>query len=205
MRIHRLLAATILFSLLASCSEPSPQPDLPEVEQEIAPIQPDEDITLPTAFPEDTIHDTCLEGAWSMDTSYLDILVNSLVPVTNLFVPHGSLNFHFYPDGRFTYAGDLTLQFNFAENWFMQGVGSFIDLGTYATEDDLILFNFESTTASVYQWNAYKDGQAVETQGGEPEFTLTPPGRAPYRCTPETLEIDTLNPTMDTITMFFSR
>jgi len=203
-----VLVTCITLLSLASCNMPSRQPDPvdpPQPPGEIASLEPSEDIILGTPFPDDAERDPCLEGAWSMDASYLDIMVQSLVPVPNIYVPRGSLSFYFYSDGLFNYSGDLTIQINFTENSYMQGVGGFSDDGAYATEGDIILFDLQGTTTEVYKWFAYKDGQSVEQPGGGPEISLTPPGRAPYRCTAETLEIDTINPTRDTITMFFFR
>jgi len=211
MRKKKLLIMLIpiaLLTLLVSCNIPSRQPDPvdpPQPPDEVALLEPSEDIILGTPFPEDAERDPCLEGAWNMDASYLDILVQNLVPVPNIYVPRGSLTFYFYSDGLFNYSGDLTIQINFAENWYMQGVGGFSDDGAYATEGDIILFDLQGKTTEVYKWFAYKDGQSAEQPGGGPEISLTPPGRAPYRCTADTLEIDTMNPTRDTITMFFFR
>ncbi len=214
MRIHRLLAATILFTLFASCSGPSQQPGLPEAQQDlvpiepdqdIAPAEPDEDIIMPTAFPEDAPRDACLEGFWTMETADLDLLVSIMVQMENFRVPQGFLTMDFYPDGHLRYTGDMTLQIDFTENWYLQGIGGFRSLGTYASEEDLILFNIEAVETEVFEWLAYKDGRSAEQPGGGPEFSLTLPGAAPYRCTAKSLEIDTVNTAGDTVTMFFVR
>jgi len=204
-KMFPVLVVSLLLTVLVSCNMPSQLPvDVPdEPPRETAPLEPSEDILMPTAFPEDDERDSCLEGGWTMYTAELDLLVATLVPMPNIRVPDGLLNMFFDPDGGFTYIGNLTIQIEFSENSYMQGEGGFRDLGTYATEGDTILFNIESEETEVFEWRAYKDGQSVVQPGGGPEFNLTPPGVAPYRCTAESLEIDTVNPAGDTITMFY--
>lgn len=205
MKLNILLAAGLLFTLLAACNLPGSQPDLPDAPQEIAPTEPSEDVIMSTENPVDAVRDACLEGNWMMDTADLDLLVSVLVELQNMRVPEGSLTLRFDPDGSITYNGELTIQIDFAENWYMQGVGGFSNTGTYATDGNLILFDIQTAEVEVFVWRAYKDGQSVEQPGGGPEFSLTLPGAAPYRCTTETLEIVTVNTVGDTITMFFSR
>jgi hypothetical protein len=185
-------------TLLAACNFPPPQLPEAEVENNI------EGEDAPTLRP-DADRDSCLDGTWVMPTDSLDLLMSTMVPAPGLRITTGSLNMSFV-EGTFSYSGDFVIQIDLGPGQYMEADSRFSTGGAYATEGNVtLIFDITASESEALNWTAYSNGQVVTEPGIGPTFTLNPPGEAPYRCTSNTLEIDTREPSGGTVTMFFQR
>ncbi len=191
-------ASLLIAALLASCSAPTTEtPELATPIPTPDPVDPDGSAGAD--------HDPCLEGTWRMGTADVDLLVATLVPLSGLHVTDGELIMEF--DGEsFSYRADvLVLRVDLGTDTYLEADGRFGMSGTYTTGDGLVYLNSLGADQQILTWTAYKDGEVVTLPGDGPSFSLPVPGPAPYRCSPDTLEVDTRGALPVTVTMFFSR
>jgi len=191
-----VVAALALAGLACSLGA-SPVPSEPAPTVEAAP-------TLPAVTPAGG-SDPCLEGTWTMDTAAADQMLGSLTGLSTLHVSAGSLSITFAGD-RFEYASEgLTVRSDMPPSGFIEAEGSFAAAGSYVAGEGVLTFNAESTTTEIGMWRAVINGETVEMPGPGPDFSLTPPGSAPYRCAADRLEVDTAGPVTPEVTMVFTR
>jgi hypothetical protein len=185
--------------ILAACSlplGPTPEPVI------VTLLEPD--TVVPTLRP-DAERDACLDGNWNMDAGFLDLLLANLVPLPNIGVPEGSLGMYF-SDGSFIYDGHFIVRVNLGPDQYIQADSVFSTRGLYATEGgSTLVLDITASEIQPLEWKAYSNGREESYPGGGPSVVINPPGSAPYRCTQTDLEIDTLSPAGDTVTMFFVR
>jgi len=209
MNTHRLIRTTLFpllaaAFLLAACTLPTREPEV------LSPVDVGD---APTLEP-DAERDPCLDGTWTMHTAELDLFVASMVPIPNMRVVGGSLSMSF-ADGMYEYSGLMTLQIelDMSEGQYLQGDGIFSSGGAYATEArterdfpvfDFLILDLTVSESEVMVWRAYKNGEEETAAGIGPNFTIVPPGEAPYRCTESRLEIDSQGAS-GPVTMFFER
>lgn len=187
------LALTALACSLAGSPAPSEPAPTVEVESTV-PVPPDAGGT-----------DACLQGTWTMDTAAADEMLGRLTGLSTLHVAAGLLRMTFTGD-RFEYGSDgLTVRSDMPPSGYIEAEGTFAAAGSYAAGEGVLTFNTESTTTEIGTWRAVINGETVEMPGGGPEFSLTPPGSAPYRCSADRLEVDTSSPVTPEITMVFTR
>lgn len=129
-----------------------------------------------------------------MDTAAADQMLGSLTGLSTLHVVAGSLVMTF--DGeRFLYASEgLTVRTDMPPSGYIEAEGTFSSTGGFAAGEGILTFNTESVTKEIGMWRALVNGEMVEMPGSGPEFSLTPPGSAPYRCSADRLEVDTVSP-----------
>jgi hypothetical protein len=140
-----------------------------------------------------------------MDTAAADAMLGSLTGLSTLHVAAGSLSMTFAGD-RFEYGSEgLTVRSDLPPSGYIEAEGTFSAAGSYAAGEGVLTFNTESTTKEIGTWRAVINGETVEMPGGGPEFSLTPPGSAPYRCSADQLEVLTRNPAGAEVSMTFSR
>jgi hypothetical protein len=192
-----VLCGMVLF--VAACSLPlSPTPD-PVV---VTLLEPD--TVAPTLSPA-AERDACLDGNWNMGTASLDLLLATLVPIPNIRVPEGNLGMNFNGDS-FIYDGNFIVRVDLGPDQYIQADSVFSTRGQYATEGgSTLVLDISASEIQPLEWLAYSNGREASYPGEGPSVVINPPGSAPYRCTQTSLEIDTLSPAGNTVTMFFER
>jgi hypothetical protein len=197
----------VLAYALTACSIPGSTPEpvvgsLPTVSTE------DPTQILPTMTSPDP-QESCLNGNWVMPTDTLDLLVATLFPVTSPFlsVRGGELSISFQ-DGLYTYEGEYQFHVDTTRpGEYSDATSTFTTTGAYTIlPASKVLFDESSSTTQMTSCTSTKDGTTYTADcssiGG---FSILLPAEAPFRCSANSLEIDTLSPTGGTITMFFVR
>ena len=172
----------------ATPSPPSPTQPPPTVESAIS-----------------TDSDRCLQGNWVMPTGDLDLMIATLLPIPGVRVPGGELLMIF--DGstyRYLSYGFI-LHMDLGTDSYMESTASFENSGSFSTRDGLIVFSSIASESEVTSWTGYKDGETYTVPGTGPEVAFYLGGESPYRCSADRLEIDTIHPTIETLTLFFTR
>jgi hypothetical protein len=205
--LYYILTALVGSTLLTACSLPNRQPDEPEIISLVGSAE------APTLDP-NADRDPCLNGYWSMDTADLDLLMASLVPIPNIRVVAGSLNFSFV-EGIYDYSGYFTLQMDLdlTKGQYMQTDATIGSGGAYATEIrsdgggpvlTFLMLDLTVAESNELVWRVYKGGEVQSVPGSGPSFSILPPGNAPYICTDTQLQISTQG-AGGPISMFFRR
>jgi len=199
-----MILLCVLSLYLVSCNFPSSGSELPVVDD-----SPPLSTTGPVESPPQDVsgNASCLSGTFVMETSFLDLLVATLVPGPDIHVPAGQLTMSFDPsNGTYIYDGDFTIKVFITPGGesYMEALGGFQTNGAFSVEGDMIAFDLSNSEEQVLQWHAVANGQDVTVPGGGPSFSLLPPANAPFRCTAEGLEIDTMG-SGGVVTMFFTR
>lgn len=149
--------------------------------------------------------DSCLNGAWSMDTAAADQMLANLTGVTTLHVAAGSLGLTF-EGGRFRYGSDgVTVRSDLPPSGYIEAEATFASTGGFSADGGILTFNTESVTNDIGIWRAVINGETAEVPGGGPVISISPPGSAPYRCSADQLEILTRNPAGAEVSMTFAR
>lgn len=211
----RLLVGLIALALLAGCNFPGAEPITSTLPTYIPPTATPPNTSTPPATQEPDRNsssgsDACLEGAWAMTTSTLDLFVSSMFPQTTSFlrVKSGGLKLSF-ANGAFTYSGDYILHVDSGEGMYSEARILFITIGTYHTEDgDRIVFEEGQTTdAQTVECTAYTPQTgliSVDCAGMGIQQSL-PLGYGLYLCSTSSLQIEVQSPSEPTAVMFFER
>ena len=140
-----------------------------------------------------------------MPTINLDLMIATLVPIPGVRVLSGELLMMFDgPTYRYLSYGFI-LHTDIDAGSYMEATLSFENTGSFSTGAGLIFFNSITSESEVSSWTRYEDGDTYIVPGTGPQMAFSMSGENPYRCTAEYLEIDTFHPTLDTMTLLFTR
>jgi hypothetical protein len=181
--------------ILSACgltSTPSPPP---------SPSQPPP--TVESTIPLDS--DLCLQGDWVMPTADLDLMIAVILPIPGVRVPGGELLMMFDgPSYRYLSYGFI-IHMDLGTDTYMESTASFENTGSFSTRDGLIVFSSIVSESEISSWTGYKNGETYTVPGTSPEVAFSIGGENPYRCSADRLEIETYHPTLETMTLFFTR
>jgi hypothetical protein len=182
----------LILSACGMISTPSPPP---------SPSQPPP--TAESTIPLDS--DLCLQGDWVMPTADLDLMIAVILPIPGVRVPGGELLMMF--DGstyRYLSYGFI-IHMDLGTDRYLESTASFENTGSFSTRDGRIVFSSIVSESEVSSWTGSKNGETYTVPGSGPEVAFSMGGESPYRCSADRLEIDTYHPTIETMTLFFTR
>lgn len=149
--------------------------------------------------------DECLQGQWTMNHESLQTLMAALIPLPTFHVQEGTLTMTFVED-NYTYASDtFVLRIDTNPGNYIEASASFSASGTFATEENEIIFNNTSSTSETFGWRAYINGEYSEYPGTPPTFSFGIPGSGPYTCEGDTLTVGTTGTANTPVPMVFTR
>jgi hypothetical protein len=192
------LLSVVMMLLIAGCEAAEAEPEVrPETEAD----QP----ARPSGFALEDL-DECIEGDWVMQTSDLDILVATLVPLPGMRIPSGSLFLSIKDGVGYRYGSDgFVIHIDVGEDAYLEGLATFLATGTYLnSEPGTIVFSGDGAEKSVSEWIAYKQGQTQRSPGTGPEVTLPLTGPVAYQCSDQELVLYRTGPTGE-VPMIFKR
>jgi hypothetical protein len=140
-----------------------------------------------------------------MPTVDLDLMISTLLPIPGVRVPAGELLMVFNGSDYSYLSYGYILHMDLGADSYMESTASFTNTGSFSTGNGVIVFTSIVSESDVSSWTGYKDGETYTVPGSGPQVSTYPLGENPYRCTDDRLEIDTYHPTIDTMTLFFSR
>jgi hypothetical protein len=149
--------------------------------------------------------DVCLQGTWVMPTVDLDLMISTLLPMPGVRVPAGELLMIFDGSDYSYLSYGYILHMDLGADSYMESTASFTNTGSFSTGNGVVVFSSIVSESEVSAWTGYKNGETYTVPGSSPQVSTYPLGENPYRCTNDRLEIDTYHPTIDTLTLFFSR
>ena len=188
-QIHLLFTLLLAAALLTACG-----PGLEGGSD--SPVTGDE-------MPDGLGRDPCLQGNWEMSNAEVNALMASLTIIPGLSIPSGTLQISFTGD-EFAYGSrDLVLR---ATNpgGYLEAEAVFLHSGNFSTTGGLLITANVVSNAEAMVWRAKIDGEITEAAGPNAVF-FPVPGGGPYECSGDSLTIDSVGGTGDTVYLIFFR
>ena len=140
-----------------------------------------------------------------MPTADLDLMIAVILPVPGVRVPGGELLMMFDGSNYRYLSYGFIIHMDLGTDTYLESTASFENTGSFSTRDGLIVFSSIVSESEVSSWTGSKNGETYTVPGAGPEVAFSMGGENPYRCSADRLEIDTYHPTIETMTLFFTR